>query len=617
MADIKDIHNNVFDYLLDKYPTLRFQLRSRQGDRLKNDYWFHGNDNYLTVSFWTGWDFNNNTPNIYLNIDTQEKCTLFLTDIQGGKKADFFKKIAPSLKLEQVKGQKKERFVWYKTVQEGDYLTALDTFIQNDKLLIDSFIGIGNIGIDPVDEADFLKKRDKILALRHIKIEQKTESDAPLSIQRLKLENIGHFSELDIDLSKRVTCFIGENGSGKSTILRTIILGLTNVNDEDADSLVQSTHPKLQNLLKIEGEKGVKTVLSENGCIQLDYSIQGESYKNILNFSGETEQRLDKSTNLPFDYHPITADIESDNAATENGNLLKNLVIGFSQIKNVAQNKNGQQTISETRANISDALPLLYETADHSFENVQRWILSAFDPSVKESDRAKTKLVIEKAFGIISQITGSQIELINADHSEIFVRTIDSPNGIPLRLLSQGFSNVIGWVGHFMKRLSEVTLEGDFIQTPAICLIDELDTYLHPKWQRTILNVLATTFSNTCFIITTHSPLIISNLPSDDTRIYTIGKNANGEMTAFENTRFKPYGATAERVLDLMMDLDERPEAVEKIFKDFFRAIQNNDFDTADSIAQNLEILIDKGDPDLLRGKTQIETRRKLKQLQK
>jgi predicted ATP-binding protein involved in virulence len=48
--------------------------------------------------------------------------------------------------------------------------------------------------------------------------------------------------------------------------------------------------------------------------------------------------------------------------------------------------------------------------------------------------------------------------------------------------------------------------------TPGIVLIDELDTYLHPTWQRRIVDALKKAFPRIQFVITTHSPFIIQSL---------------------------------------------------------------------------------------------------------
>ena len=41
-------------------------------------------------------------------------------------------------------------------------------------------------------------------------------------------------------------------------------------------------------------------------------------------------------------------------------------------------------------------------------------------------------------------------------------------------------------------------------------LIDEVELHMHPSWQRKVLSVLRETFPNIQFIITTHSPIVLS-----------------------------------------------------------------------------------------------------------
>jgi hypothetical protein len=81
----------------------------------------------------------------------------------------------------------------------------------------------------------------------------------------------------------------------------------------------------------------------------------------------------------------------------------------------------------------------------------------------------------------------------------------------------------------------EVTpIEEDFTQTPAICLIDEIDTYLYPKWQKNILSTLVDAFPKVQFVVTTHSPLIITHLKNTDNSvtIYQISPNRAEKIRA-------------------------------------------------------------------------------------
>ena len=45
-------------------------------------------------------------------------------------------------------------------------------------------------------------------------------------------------------------------------------------------------------------------------------------------------------------------------------------------------------------------------------------------------------------------------------------------------------------------------------------MIDEIETHLHLALQKDIMPILTTIFSNIQFIVTTHSPFVLSSLPN-------------------------------------------------------------------------------------------------------
>lgn len=49
-----------------------------------------------------------------------------------------------------------------------------------------------------------------------------------------------------------------------------------------------------------------------------------------------------------------------------------------------------------------------------------------------------------------------------------------------------------------------------------IVIIDEIDLHLHPKWQRLVLPALMNTFPNIQFIVTTHSPQVLGSVEDDN-----------------------------------------------------------------------------------------------------
>ena len=90
---------------------------------------------------------------------------------------------------------------------------------------------------------------------------------------------------------------------------------------------------------------------------------------------------------------------------------------------------------------------------------------------------------------------------------------------LPVSFLSDGQRNIIGIIADIAYRciLLNPYLEYRAAEeTPGIVLIDELDLHLHPKWQKKIVGNLKTTFPKIQFITTTHSPFIIQSLKNKE-----------------------------------------------------------------------------------------------------
>jgi predicted ATPase len=87
---------------------------------------------------------------------------------------------------------------------------------------------------------------------------------------------------------------------------------------------------------------------------------------------------------------------------------------------------------------------------------------------------------------------------------------------LPFEHLSHGYKSVITWVADLLTRLAKQ--QPDAVSThdfTGIVLIDEVDLFLHPKWQREVVRRLRRWFSGLQFIITTHSPIVVLGASPD------------------------------------------------------------------------------------------------------
>jgi len=82
--------------------------------------------------------------------------------------------------------------------------------------------------------------------------------------------------------------------------------------------------------------------------------------------------------------------------------------------------------------------------------------------------------------------------------------------------LSDGFRSILALGGDLIWRLIEAFPESDDpLKEQGVVLIDELDIHLHPTWQRSISGLLRETFPYIQFIMATHSPLVAAGAGDD------------------------------------------------------------------------------------------------------
>ena len=161
--------------------------------------------------------------------------------------------------------------------------------------------------------------------------------------------------------------------------------------------------------------------------------------------------------------------------------------------------------------------------------------------------------------------------------------------------LSQGEKSLMALVGDIARRLAMMNpaLENP-LQGQGIVLIDEIDMHLHPRWQRSIIDRLTTTFPACQFVLTTHSPIVISE--PKDILVYTLGEGEPREVTT-------QYGQDVNSVLLDVMDTDIRNQEVAKKLNALFEAIQTADYEQAHVLIIQLESEIPDNHIELIKAR--------------
>jgi len=152
---------------------------------------------------------------------------------------------------------------------------------------------------------------------------------------------------------------------------------------------------------------------------------------------------------------------------------------------------------------IDESVPLL---------NAEEWLVQAEYLSLKDKSQpnrfAQAKDLLLRLFkGEISDI---KIETNGSNGKKVNVLFKTNFGWVTLHQLSLGYKTLLAWMLDFARGLFERYPDSlNPLAEPAICLVDEIDLHLHPRFQRKIIGFLSGIFPKTQFIVTTHSPLVV------------------------------------------------------------------------------------------------------------
>ncbi|MFH1137583.1 MAG: AAA family ATPase [Pseudomonadota bacterium] len=96
----------------------------------------------------------------------------------------------------------------------------------------------------------------------------------------------------------------------------------------------------------------------------------------------------------------------------------------------------------------------------------------------------------------------------------------------PFPALSDGYRAYLGWIGDLLYHVcSTCPPNCKITDNRGIVMVDEIDLHIHPKWQINMLPVLARALPNIQFIVTSHSPLAAGSLEWMNIILMTPGPN--------------------------------------------------------------------------------------------
>lgn len=349
-----------------------------------------------------------------------------------------------------------------------------------------------------------------------------------MRLKTISIKNFKCFENEAIELHPKLNILMGNNGTGKTSLLeafRILIGSLYLAFDKYREKIEMPGIIKDDIRLKTVSnnlEPQIPTSVSANAVVDevfLHASVQPYQLfdnkeitwlRSMETFGGKTTTR---------DAKEMFAVSKSIQEAVRRGDEINIPLVAYfstdrykkerrdTDISKAGSRMRGYFNALDTTTNTKFFLDLYYtETLDEIQNNIASPLLAAVNASVRRCLDCQTMRYNLK----------SQELLMVYDNGDI----------MPFNLLSDGIRCTLAMVMEIAFRcylLNPHLGENAPVMTKGVVLVDEIDLHLHPSWQLHILNDLRVAFPEIQFIVTTHAPLVISQI--HDCNIYSISEH--------------------------------------------------------------------------------------------
>lgn len=205
---------------------------------------------------------------------------------------------------------------------------------------------------------------------------------------------------------------------------------------------------------------------------------------------------------------------------------------------------------------------------------------------VRDSDAGHRDPQLEAIRKLVKRIDGFVGIRYSSTDSPPGLRLLKSDNAaVHLSALSGGERSYIILLADLARRLQVVAPHSALEEIPAIILIDEIELNLHPAWQSEIAPTLTEVFQQCQFIVTTHSPQVLSGIESRNVRVLRQAEAGSTEVTVPLSTR----GRTSNYLLEGVLGASERYPPIDDLVDSFNLAIDRKDMASAEKELASIE----------------------------
>ncbi len=435
-----------------------------------------------------------------------------------------------------------------------------------------------------------------------------------MTINTIRFFNFRCFSNFELELRPGLNLLIGDNASGKTSVLRGLKYALSSFFSGFSDLNTQWNAP---------GNADYREVV-ENGVLRPLRPINIEFFLSGLNTPGLPE-----------------IDNRRQNILKSSGKNSKPLKSGIRQLKLF-----GRTLLENLYGNDGRRYPLplfaAFSTEDiHTpRQKVSRKAFTDYTPMASAGymnwfngngllpfwlDRMLILKEAEKGEEELSIVSEAVQRALGADGCNIIQDISIRPNKkqvyfifsdgreAALEQLSDGYRRLLNIVINIAFRCALLNRELFGAETcnltRGVVLIDEIDLHLHPELQTKILHALHATFPSLQFIVSSHAPMVMSTLRNDEENaVYRLSYNV--EAKTYLANKETTYGMGLSEIAEYVLDVPPRDSEIQNKLNELMGALDDDDISTAQALLTPLYEEFGDRLPELVRAQTLINIHR-------
>ena len=427
---------------------------------------------------------------------------------------------------------------------------------------------------------------------------------APLRMDRIEVANYRCFTRLALELDPALTVIVARNGCGKTAVLDAIAVALgpfVGAFDEAKGTHFAAADARLVRnpdtaLAEMEGQYPV--ILSAEGLVD----GRAETWQREL--AGAKAHTSYAEARPLMDYGKHLQRVVRDAADGRGSPPVLPLVSYYgtgrlwSEMRLTAGKKADIQTSRLVGYTDCLASASRYKSFADWFERLCRAEYEERESPASLAAVRNQLAAIQAAVDTVLRPSGWHSIAFKSTEAGI-VAAHDEHGVLPVAWLSDGIRTLIGLaadIAHRAVRLNSHLGSQAVRSTPGIVLIDEVDMHLHPDWQQVIVESLRGAFPRLQFVVTTHSPQVLSTVRRQHVRLLA----ADGSASIPDDGT---YGAESSRVLEEVFGVHTRPPAVPVVsdLRRYLTLIEEGRAAApeAQALRTALEDALGRSDPDL------------------